>query len=552
MLTKLSVDNYALIDRLEVNLDSGFNVITGETGSGKSLLLGALGLLLGQNADFSKIGTADKKCVSEGVFDVSNYGLEPFFTKHDIDFEPFTIIRRELLKSGKSRAFINDTPVKLNVLKQLSSELIDIHSQHENSKIHTQDFLFDVLDTFSGASEEINSFRFQLKEHKSLAKDLAELKSKEIQLKQDKDYYEFQLRELSEIDLENIHLSDLEDELNLLVNAEEIRKQVYISAEALSSDNNGSLELLKQASDSLESVKFPDEELNLLKDRVISLKLELEDLAYEVRNKSDKITPDEERLAQVNDLVNSVNTLLLKHRTSSIEELLEKKENFSSLLNQAENFDNEIVALQNKINKGSKSLTGLSNKIHIKRISKKGELEEFINAGLKELSMPQAVFQVDLSVSEEFNHYGQTSIQFLVSTNKGAALSPISKVASGGEISRVMFLIKAAVASKKSIKTLVLDEIDTGISGEVASKLAGLIKGMSNHSQILVVSHLAQMASRANAHFKVSKQENETTTVTLLERLHRQEDVLNELAQMLSGTQITDAALKNAASLLSE
>ena len=231
---------------------------------------------------------------------------------------------------------------------------------------------------------------------------------------------------------------------------------------------------------------------------------------------------------------------------------MEKKENFSSLLNQAENFDNEIVALQNKINKGSKSLTGLSNKIHIKRISKKGELEEFINAGLKELSMPQAVFQVDLSVSEEFNHYGQTSIQFLVSTNKGAALSPISKVASGGEISRVMFLIKAAVASKKSIKTLVLDEIDTGISGEVASKLAGLIKGMSDHSQILVVSHLAQMASRANAHFKVSKQENETTTVTLLERLHRQEDVLNELAQMLSGTQITDAALKNAASLLSE
>ncbi len=385
-----------------------------------------------------------------------------------------------------------------------------------------------------------------------MAKDLAELKSKEIQLKQDKDYYEFQLRELSEIDLENIHLSDLEDELNLLVNAEEIRKQVYISAEALSSDNNGSLELLKQASDSLESVKFPDEELNLLKDRVISLKLELEDLAYEVRNKSDKITPDEERLAQVNDLVNSVNTLLLKHRTSSIEELLEKKENFSSLLNQAENFDNEIVALQNKINKGSKSLTGLSNKIHIKRISKKGELEEFINAGLKELSMPQAVFQVDLSVSEEFNHYGQTSIQFLVSTNKGTALTPISKVASGGEISRVMFLIKAAVASKKSIKTLVLDEIDTGISGEVASKLAGLIKGMSDHSQILVVSHLAQMASRANAHFKVSKQENETTTVTLLERLHRQEDVLNELAQMLSGTQITDAALKNAASLLSE
>tara|TARA_B100000767_G_scaffold4886_1_gene4606 strand:+ start:12240 stop:13898 length:1659 start_codon:yes stop_codon:yes gene_type:complete len=552
MLTKLSVDNYALIDRLEVNLDSGFNVITGETGSGKSLLLGALGLLLGQNADFSKIGTANKKCISEGIFDVSNYGLEPFFEEHDIDFEPFTIIRRELLKSGKSRAFINDTPVKLNVLKQLSSELIDIHSQHENSKIHTQDFLFDILDTFSGASEQLNSFRSQLKGHKSLNKDLAELKSKEIQLKQDKDYYEFQLKELSEIDLENIHLSDLEDELNLLVNAEEIRKQVHISAEALSNDNNGSLESLKLASDSLESVKFLDEELNLLKDRVLSLKLELEDLAYEVRNKSDKITPDEERMAQVNDLLNSVNTLLLKHRTSSIGELLEKKESFSILLNQAENFDNEIEDLQNKISKSDKSLTRLSDKIQIKRISKKSELEEFVNAGLKELSMPQALFKVDLPVSEKYNHYGQTSIQFLVSTNKGTALSPISKVASGGEISRVMFLIKAAVASKKSIKTLVLDEIDTGISGEVASKLAGLIKGMSDQSQILVVSHLAQMASRANAHFKVSKQENEITTVTLLERLHRQEDVLNELAQMLSGTKITDAALKNAASLLSE
>ena len=552
MLTKLSVDNYALIDQLEVTLDSGFNVITGETGSGKSLLLGALGLLLGQNADFSKIGNSDKKCISEGVFDISSYGLEAFFEDHDIDFEPLTIIRRELVKSGKSRAFINDTPVKLNVLKQLSSELIDIHSQHENSKIHTQDFLFDVLDTFSEASEDITSFRHQLKEHKTCIKHLENLNSQELKLKKDKDYYEFQLKELSEIDLERVQISELEDELNLLTNAEEIRKQVYISAEALSSDNNGSLELLKQASDSLDSIKFPDEELNSLKERVQSLKLELEDLAYEVRNKSDKINPDEERLAFVNDIVNSVNTLLLKHRTSSISELIEKKENFSSLLNQAENFDSEIAALENKINTSAKTLTKLSDKIHSKRVSKKGELEDFINSGLKELSMPQAIFQVNLSVSDEFNQYGQTSIQFLVSTNKGTALSPISKVASGGEISRVMFLIKAAVASKKSIKTLVLDEIDTGISGEVASKLAGLIKGMSNHSQIIVVSHLAQMASRASAHFKVSKQENETSTFTLLERLHHQEEVLNELAQMLSGTQVTDAALKNAASLLSE
>lgn len=552
MLTKLSVDNYALINQLEVTLDSGFNVITGETGSGKSLLLGALGLLLGQNADFSKIGNSDKKCISEGVFDISSYGLEAFFEDHDIDFEPFTIIRRELVKPGKSRAFINDTPVKLNVLKQLSSELIDIHSQHENSKIHTQDFLFDVLDTFSEASEDISSFRHQLKEHKTRIKYLEELKSQEFKLKKDKDYYEFQLKELSEIDLERVQISELEDELNLLTNAEEIRKQVYISAEALSSDNNGSLELLKQASDSLDSIKFPDDELNSLKERVQSLKLELEDLAYEVRNKSDKITPDEERLAFVNDIVNSLNTLLLKHRTSSISELIEKKENFSSLLNQAENFDSEIAALENKINTSAKTLTKLSDKIHSKRVSKKGELEDFINSGLKELSMPQAIFQVNLSVSDEFNQYGQTSIQFLVSTNKGTALSPISKVASGGEISRVMFLIKAAVASKKSIKTLVLDEIDTGISGEVASKLAGLIKGMSNHSQIIVVSHLAQMASRASAHFKVSKQENETSTFTSLERLHHQEEVLNELAQMLSGTQVTDAALKNAASLLSE
>jgi len=552
MLTKLSVDNYALIDQLEVTLDSGFNVITGETGSGKSLLLGALGLLLGQNADFSKIGNSDKKCISEGVFDISSYGLEAFFEDHDIDFEPLTIIRRELVKSGKSRAFINDTPVKLNVLKQLSSELIDIHSQHENSKIHTQDFLFDVLDTFSEASEDITSFRHQLKEHKTCIKYLEDIKIQEFKLKEDKDYYEFQLKELSEIDLERVQISELEDELNLLTNAEEIRKQVYISAEALSSDNNGSLELLKQASDSLDSIKFPDEELNSLKERVKSLKLELEDLAYEVRNKSDKITPDEERLAFVNDIVNSVNTLLIKHRTSSISELIEKKENFSSLLNQAENFDSEIAALENKINTSAKKLTKLSDKIHSKRVSKKGELEDFINSGLKELSMPQAIFRVNISVSDEFNQYGQTSIQFLVSTNKGTALSPISKVASGGEISRVMFLIKAAVASKKSIKTLVLDEIDTGISGEVASKLAGLIKGMSNHSQIIVVSHLAQMASRASAHFKVSKQENETSTFTLLERLHHQEEVLNELAQMLSGTQVTDAALKNAASLLSE
>ncbi len=552
MLVKLTVKNYALISDLDVDFEQGFNVVTGETGSGKSLLLGALGLLLGQNADFSKIGNEHQKCISEGTFSIKGYNLQPFFEENEIDYDPVTIIRRELNKTGKSRAFINDTPVKLSILKELASQLIDIHSQHENSKLHSRDFMYDVLDTFSDTGAFLKDFRSGLKSLKKIRQELFELREKETQLKSDRDYYEFQFNELSEVELDNLNISSLEGELCMLGNAEEIRQLVYESAEVLSNDSGGALELLKRAQDVLSKIKDADQGIQDLASKVTSIRLELEDVAFSVRHKYETISPDEERLNIVTDLVNQVNTLLLKHRALTVEELIEKKEHFSLLLSKADNFDAEIQRLSDKIQNQETHLETLASKITKKRNSCKMELEKFINSGLTDLSMPQAEFNVALTASTEFNDYGKDELNFLVRTNKGSEMTAISKVASGGEISRVMFLIKAAVASKKSIKTLVLDEIDTGISGEVASKLATQIRRMSKSSQILVVSHLAQMASRANAHYKVSKTETENTTVTELKKLENKAQVLNELAQLLSGEKVTEAALKNAASLLSE
>ncbi len=552
MLTKLYVENYVLIDQLEVDFTSGFNVITGETGSGKSLLLGALGLLLGQNADFSKIGNEDKKCISEGSFDISDYGLESFFAQHDIDYETNTIIRRELSKSGKSRAFINDTPVKLSILKEFTSELIDIHSQHENAKIKSTAFLYEVLDTYAEVNEPLQKYRTLLSSWKKLKSDLIELKAKEEQLSQDKEYYAYQLEELNSVSLVDIDLKSAEEELELLTNADDVKEKVYAAAQLLSNDREAALESVKEAQRTLGSLTTQDAVISELIERIKSLKIELEDVAYEINKKADSIIPDAERMQELTESVNSINTLLIKHRALDVEALVEKRDKFAQLLHQATNFNQEIAELEAKISSSEQELEKLCGAISSKRIQQKPQLEDFINSRLKELSMPNAQLEVEVKEAAVFNEFGKNELTFLVQTNKSSAPAPLDKVASGGEISRIMFLIKAAVAQKKSLKTLVLDEIDTGISGEVASKLGSLIHEMSGKSQILVVSHLAQMASKAHSHFKIHKEDKADKTVTKLTRLHKKDEVVNELAQMLSGVNITNAALQNAESLLSE
>jgi len=552
MLGKLTVQNYALINHLEIDFHEGFNAITGETGSGKSLLLGALGLLLGQQADYSVLSKEQKKTIIEGTFFIKHYKFQPLFKELDIDYDNETIIRRELLVSGKSRAFINDTPVKLLTLKKLSSKLIDIHSQNENTRINDLDFKYEVVDLFSHNSERLKLFRLELEKLKKLKLNIKELLAKEEQLKADKEYFSFQLKELTEAELENSNLESLEDELTILSNAEQLKNEVFHISQSLSNDSRGALEFIKEALDMLRKVKTKDTELEELTERLNTLKVELEDLAYDFHRKQESISPDEERLSVITDKVNTLNTLLIKHRASSMEELQVKKSEFEKLLHQSENFDKEKEALQTDIATQKEKCHLLANDLKANREKHKTAIETFINDGMSKLSMGQAEFKVSISADAEFNHYGADQLEFLIKTNKGSALSSISKIASGGEKSRLMFLLKAAMASKSSIKTIVFDEIDTGISGEVASKLAAIIKGMSGSSQIFTVTHLAQMASKADAHFKVYKSTEGESTQTALKRLDTKAEVLNELAQILSGEKVTEAALKNAASLLSE
>ncbi len=550
MLCKLAVKNYALIDELEVEFQDGFNVITGETGSGKSLLLGALGLILGKQADYSMLRNANKKCISEAHFNLKGIHLSKFFQENDIDEETETIIRRELSPNGKSRAFINDTPVNLQTLKEFSNKLIDIHSQNEHVKLSGKPFLYHVLDSFSELEIQISQFQFEHKKFKELEEELKLLKSKEEQLKADRDYYAFQLKELNEIDFSELNIEEIEAELHKLSNAESIKSSVYQASQLLSSEFDGALIKVKESLNGLDSLNLDDLQFSEIIKNLNQAYNELDDSAFELHKYGEHIQPDKERLDQLTSIQNTINTLLIKHRSKTVEALSEKKERFELLLNKAENFDQEILELQRKIESKHNDLSELTANISEIRTKNSLKLSAFVNAGLRELGMPNAELKVTIDPSESFNEYGKNDLSFLIKTNKGSEFSDLSKVASGGELSRIMFLIKAAVASKKQIATLVLDEIDSGISGEVASKLATQIREMGSNSQLIVVSHLAQMASKAHAHFKISKYDDGENTFTELESLNSQKDRVNELAILLSGEEVTDAALQNAKSLL--
>ena len=547
MLQKLNVKNFALIDKVEVDFNSGFSVITGETGSGKSILIDALGLVLGERADVKLLRDEQTKCIVEAEFRISDYRLKSFFSKQDLDYEEDSIIRREILPSGKSRAFINDTPVTLNILKELSNRLVDIHSQHQNLALNDKSFLYKILDSF--AKINLNHYSTVFEEYKVLKQNLTELRENESKQKLDIDYYQFQLNELVEANLIEGELKSKEEELKLVSNAEHIKNALEKSVYLLNESDQNILTSLEEIKNELNQISDVSEEFSILNDRVQSTLIELKDLTEELETNNSNSDFETSNILELTERINLINNLLSKHRLQTEDELIELKESLSAKLQDANSFDERIAQLELELNIKNTECKAIALKIEEQRLSNIPNLEKKINSILSDLSMSNAQIKVDLNKADGLNYFGLNTIEFLFKANKGGAFNPVNKVASGGELSRLMLAIKFILAKSSVLPTLIFDEIDTGVSGEVANKMGKLIKDMSKKMQVFSISHLPQIAGKAETHYKVFKFDQGDKTTSSIKLLNNNERI-EEIAMMLNGQQLSEAAISNAKELL--
>lgn len=548
MLSKIKIKNYALINELEIDFCSGFSAITGETGAGKSIILGALGLTLGERVDGSVLNESNEKCIIETWFGIKDLKLHSFFVDHELDYESETILRREILPSGKSRAFVNDTPVSLAVLKQLSEKLIDVHSQHQTLLLNTNEYQLSIVDANAQNEETKKEFKSQYGVYKSLCSELESLKKKESKLKSDLDYFQFQFDELDALNLEEIHQEEMQEELDLLNNAEFI-KASFNKAFDLLDNELGIISQLQDVSHSLSAVSGSSKKTKEIFERIQSSLIELEDVKGEIEDTNEDIVFDTDRIELLTEKLNLLQALFQKHRTDSVKELIELRNGIESNLMLASNFDSEINKLESKVAESTKSLEKIGGKLTKSRTSVFASIEREVNEMLSGLGMKDAQIQINIEKKQEFTSHGMDAIQFLFKANKGGVFNPIAKVASGGELSRLMLCIKTNLAQKKHLPSLIFDEIDTGVSGDIASKMAEMMKKISSKSQVLAITHLPQIASKGDSHFKVYKTTDEHSTYTKMKVLDAESRVV-EIAKMLSGSVVSDAALENAKTLL--
>lgn len=550
MLRSLCIQNYALIEKLDINFGAGFSVITGETGAGKSIILGAIGLLLGQRADVKAIRQGASKCVIEAHFDILAYGMQPFFEENELEYEEVCILRREVYASGKSRAFINDTPASLAQMKELGEQLIDVHSQHQNLLLNKEGFQLNVLDILSHNDEQLSVYQSLYKEWKQAQQDLEALIARAEQNKADEDYVRFQLEQLEEAQLSANEQEALEQETDTLSHAEEIKASLFHAGQLMASDEGGLLSALKEGLNTmlgLQKVYAPATELA---ERMESTYIELKDISQELSAQEEGIEFNAERLEEVNDRLNLIYTLQQKHRVDTVRELLALVEDYSAKLSAITSYDERIGehtvlcdTLYNKVKKQAAVLTKARTKAAL-------EVEKQMATRLVPLGMPNVRFRVETGIRKEPGIHGEDTVNFLFSANKNGALQNVSSVASGGEIARVMLSIKAMIAGAVKLPTIVFDEIDTGVSGEIADRMADIMQEMGEQDrQVISITHLPQIAARGCAHYKVYKQDNETETNSHIRRLADEERV-EEIAHMLSGATLTDAALNNAKVLL--
>ncbi len=550
MLTSLLVQNYALIDELSIPVANGFTAITGETGSGKSILLGAFGLLLGERADAKSIRRGDAKCVVEATFDLKGCELKSFFDENDLDYEDHTVVRREIAVGGKSRAFINDTPVQLHLLKMLGARLVDIHSQHENSLLGERSFQFEVLDAFSGNDPVLKSYRIAFEKWNQLRGELSEMKGQLSQWQQEQDYVQFQLQELEKAGLAELKQEELESELNTLQHADHIRQALHSTGEILDGIEHSVLNRLASAKSILGKVSSHSTALTEYHNRLESSIIELRELTRDIESFAAGVQSDEKRVEQIGERLSMLYLLQKKHRVQTADELMSILNQLQSRAFSSEELEERMMKCELEIASCAEELGELSMTLDKSRAKGAKMAEKEMRGYFAQLSMEHAEVQLQLERKEDFDFWGRNQIAFLFKANKGGQFQPIHKVASGGEIARVMLAIKASISKHKRLPVLILDEIDQGVSGEVGLKIGAILKEMSASMQLLAITHLPQIAGKADYHWKVAKEVRGDQTYTSVEEIQAEKRV-NELAEMLGGKKLSAAALANAKELLS-
>lgn len=551
MLKKIYIKNFTLIDQLDITFHAGFSVITGETGAGKSIILGAIGLLLGNRADSKMIKMGEKKCTIEAHFDLSKYNYEAYFEELDIDFEPEdTIIRRELTSNGKSRAFINDTPVSLQDMRTLGEQLIDIHSQHQNLLLQKEDFQLNVIDTIASDQKEVAAYKAAFQQYKNAEKQLAELTSRLAKAKENEDFLRFQYNELASANLVSGEQEELEQESKMLSHAEEIKSALY-QANGLLSDDNAIIDQLRTVSEILNKVTSVYPKIEAAAARVNEAYIELKDIASEVSAESENIDYDPTHLEEVNQKLDTLFTLERKYHVSSDIQLIALKNELDEQLQKIDNSDEETAELERVVGRWKAEAEKLAKALTTVRKKAAKTIENEMGKRLVPLGIPKVQFKVEIA-EKTLSLDGRDKVQFLFSANTSTALEPIAQVASGGEIARVMLSLKAMLSGAVKLPTIIFDEIDTGVSGKIAEKMALIMKEMGNADrQVLSITHLPQIAALGHSHYKVEKEEAEDGTHSRMRELSDEERV-QEIAQMLSGADITEAALQNARELIKQ
>jgi DNA repair protein RecN (Recombination protein N) len=548
MLKELNVENYALIDKLNISFSEGMSIITGETGAGKSILLGALSLVLGGRADSKALKDAERNCIVESVFHIEGYGLESFLEENDIDYEPDLIIRRTINPAGKSRAFINDTPVNANIIRDISNRLLDIHSQHENLLLSSSKFQLSVVDAVTEFGNLKNEYLGYFDAYKSEKQKLEDLFAHSAKAKADYDYIKFQFEQLQQANLKADEQSDLEIEVQELSNIEEIKSGYERLTALLSNEEISVVNMLKEAENVLARLAKVHPASNELSGRVKSILVEIKDIGEEANRINDALEINPERLSIVEDRLNTIYDLQQKHRVTSVQELLDIQDGYGASLNEIEDFDETISKIQKAVDYNLGKMKELSQQISVLRQKTVPSIEKHVSSMLKSLGIPNVVFKVELTHSEHFSSDGADDIAFLFSANKDMPPREISKVASGGEMSRLMLTLKSLLVKGSNLPTIIFDEIDTGVSGEVADKMGNIIKELSAKAQVINITHLPQIAAKGDTHYLVYKEDTPTTTHTKVRKLNDDERVM-EIAKMLSGSKITDAAIEHAKEL---
>lgn len=549
MLQTLHIKNFALIEHLHIDFSDRLSTITGETGAGKSILLGALGLVLGNRADLTSLKDKEQKCIVEAHFKIGDYHLQEFFAQNDLDYEDVTIIRREILPSGKSRAFVNDSPVNLQELQELGDYLIDIHSQQQTRELSDEQYQMQILDAIGGNAEMVSDYKKQLSSYKAIQSQLRKLEEQKESLSKEQDYNTFLLNELLSANLKAGEQAEMEGELEKLSNVEFIKESVGKALSIANEEQIGVTQNLKEIKSSLQKIANISAEYAGLSERVSSLLIEFEDIADELSGTFEKLIDDPERLELINQKLQLIYTLQKKHNAVTVEELIAIQEELDNKVVFADELDGNIEKLKQEADTAKTAIDAVAEKIHDKREKAIPVLTDKVTAILALLGMPNARFDFEVKLTDAYNNNGKDAISLLFSANKGTDFGLLKKVASGGEMSRIMLAIKAVLAEYSKLPTIIFDEIDTGVSGEIAHRMGDIMKDMSRGMQVMAISHLPQIAAKGDQHYKVFKSTQGETTVSELKLLSHDERV-REIAEMLSGKDISDSALKHAEALL--